>query len=399
MNEMNGSAPRWFARFASLAAALALAACGGGGSGGGGGGAGGTVPTGTLQMSMTDAPSCYQSVVVNVAKVRVHMSDDANTGDNNGEWQDIVPAGAPVSIDLLNLTNGQLAALGSSTVPAGRYRQLRLVLAPTGNTVTPIGGTAQPLKTPSGQQSGLKIKVNFDVAANQVNDVLLDFDACKSVVLTGSGTYLLKPVVRLSEKPNTGIQGFLTTTMTLGSTTVSAQQNGSVVRSTMPDGSGKFVLAYLPTGTYTVVITSEARATRVIDSVPVGTSTVSLNTGTSTIVLNSSPMSTITGTVTASTAAGTATISDEALVSAMQTVSSRLIEVTSTRVDDAGKYGLRVPTGAPELVPFLAPTLNTVTADTAAAGKYTVKVSGEGLATKTAPADVTSGPAVVNFSY
>ena len=60
---------RWFARVGSLAAALALVACGGGGGGG-------TVQTGTLQMSMTDAPSCYQSVIVKVSKVRVHMSDD-----------------------------------------------------------------------------------------------------------------------------------------------------------------------------------------------------------------------------------------------------------------------------------------------------------------------------------
>jgi Domain of unknown function (DUF4382)/Carboxypeptidase regulatory-like domain len=398
MKRMNGSVVRWMARFGSLAAALALAACGGGGGGGAAGG--GSVATGTLQMAMTDAPSCYQSVVVNVAKVRVHMSDDTATGDNDKEWQDIVPAGAPVAIDLLNLTNGQLAALGRTTVPAGKYHQVRLVLANTGNTVTPIGGTPQPLKTPSGQESGLKLKVNFDVAANQVNDVLLDFDACKSVVQTGSGAFILKPVVRLSAKPNAGIQGFLTTTLTLGSTTVSAQQNGNVVRSTVPDSSGKFTLAYLPTGTYTVVITSDGRATRVIDSVPVGTSTVSLNTGTSTIVLSASPMSTITGTVTASTQKLTKAISDDALVAAMQTVSSRLVEVTKTRVDDdTGKYGLRVPTAAPELVPFLAPTLNTVTADTAAAGKYTVKVSGEDLATKTAPADVSSGPAVVNFTY
>jgi hypothetical protein len=435
MNKMNGSALRWFARVASVAAALALAACGGGGSdgsvagigvggsGGGGGSTGGSVATGTLQMSITDAPACYQSVVVNVAKVRVHMSDDSNTGDNDGGWQDIVPPNAPVRIDLLNLTNGQINPLGTSVVPAGKFHQVRLVLAATGNTVTPVGGTPQPLKTPSGQQSGLKIKADFDVLPNALNDILLDVDACKSIVLTGSGTYILKPVVRVSTKPSGTIQGFVTTTVALGTTTatlnsiaVSAQQNGTVIRSTIPDASGRFILSYLHLGTYTVVITGDGvqsggvldttkgAATRVVDNVPVGASTVNLNTSTSTFVLSSSAMNTVTGTVTLSTPIGTTTVSDDTLVSAMQTVKSRLVQVNSARLDeDTGKYALHLPVGAPELQlfslqPVPQPLLASIT-DPAAAGVYTIRVSGENLATKEAPANITGGPAVVNFSY
>jgi hypothetical protein len=437
MNKMNGSALRWFARVGSVAAALALAACGGGGGGGGdvvvaggsggspggGGSTGGSVATGTLQMSMTDAPACYQSVVVNVAKVRVHMSDDGNTGDNDNGWQEIVPPNAPVRIDLLNLTNGQINPLGSATVPAGKFRQIRLVLAATGNTVTPVGGTPQALKTPSGQQSGLKIKADFDVLANTVNDILLDVDACKSIVQTGNGNFLLKPVVRVSTKPSGTIQGFVTTTVALGTTTatlnsiaVSAQQNGTVIRSTIPDTSGRFILSYLPLGTYTVVITGDGvhsggvldttkgAATRVVDNVPVGATTVNLNTSTSTFVLSSSAMSTVTGTVTAITPVAAAAISDDVLVSAMQTVKSRLVQVNSVRVDDdTGKYALHLPVGAPELQlfslqPVPQPLLASIT-DPAAAGVYTIRSSGENLATKEAPANITGGPAIVNFSY
>jgi hypothetical protein len=360
-------------------------------------------------MSMTDAPACYEHVIVNVAKVRVHMSGDTNVGDGDGEWRDIVPPNAPVQIDLVNLTNGKLADLGTATVPAGTFHQLRLVLAGSGNTVTPIGETAQPLKTPSGQQSGLKIKADFDVLANQVNNVLMDFDACKSIVQTGSGMFILKPVVRLSAIPTGSIQGFVTSTVTLGTATatlgsinVSAQQNGTVVRSTIPDNTGKFTLAFLPSGTYTVVITgdgaSTGAATRVIGSIPVVTSTVNLNTSTSTLVLSSSAMRTVTGTISPSTTVTTTTISDNAMVQALQTVSSRLVEVNATRPDDFQKYSLRLPVAAPEFQLFTVP-LPAATADAAAAGKYTIRVSGPGLATKESPADVTSGPAVVNFSY
>lgn len=413
MKDKSGSIWRWFARVGGLASALALAACGGGGGGGG-------TPTGTLQMSMTDAPACYDHVIVNVAKVRVHMSGDTNIGDGDAEWREIIPPNAPVQIDLVNLTNGQLADLGTATVPAGTFHQLRLVLADSGNTVTPIGGTAQPLQTPSGQQSGLKIKADFSVLANQTNNVLMDFDACKSIVLTGSGTYILKPVVRLSAMPTGNIQGFVssavtqgTATATLSSINVSAQQNGTVVRSTIPDSTGKFTLAFLPSGTYTVVITgdgvstggvpdfSKGAATRVVDSVPVATSTVNLNT--STIVLSSSAMNTVTGTVTASTGngrnAGTTTVSN-ALVSALQTVSSRLIEVNSVLVDDTtARYTMRLPAAAPQFQAYATPVLPPITTDATAAGKYTLRASGDGVAPKTAPADVSSGPAVVNFSF
>lgn len=414
MQTTTGSLSRWIARGFGVAAVLGLAACGGGGGGGGG-----SVPQGTLKLSMTDAPACYEHVWVNVAKVRVHTSGDANTPDGDGEWRDIVPPNAPVKVDLVNLTNGQLQELGSTTVPAGSYQQIRLVLADTGNSVTPIGGTPQDLKTPSGQQSGLKIKADFTVLADQVNDFLMDFDACKSIVLTGNGKYILKPVVRLSAKPAGAIQGFVSasvptstsTTATLSAISVSAQQNGTVVRSTIPDGSGKFVLAYLPTGTYTVVITGDGHvsgntvdttkgaATRVVDSVPVGTSTVSLNTSTSTIVLSSSAMSTVTGTITASTAVGTTTISDNATVAAMQTVNTRLVEVSSTRPDDAQKYTLHLPLAAPEFQLFSTAGLPLATLDGANAGKYTVKVSGPGLTTKQTATDLSTGAKVVNFAY
>jgi hypothetical protein len=396
--KLHGNASRWMAVVSSVGAALALAACGGGGGSGG-------VPQGTLQLSLTDAPACYQSVLVTVEKVRVHM--DGSSGDTDGGWKEIVPAGGPVQVDLLKLTNGQVADLGGTQVDAGTYRQLRLVLAentpanPLRNAVQPVGGSLQPLKTPSGQQSGLKIKSEFAVEAGQVQDMVLDFDACKSIVATGSGQYLLKPVVRLSAKVGSGIQGYVATTMTLGSTTVSAQQSGSVVRSTVPDASGKFTLAYLPAGSYTVVITSDGRATGVVDSVSVGTSTVALNGTATAIVLPTSVMNTVTGTVTASTVSGstTATVAvDDALVSALQTLGTTLVEVTSVKADDLGKYSMRLPMAAPVKAPYAAAGL-TFTPDAAAAGKYTVKVTAEGRSAQQKTVDVSGGSATADFQY
>jgi hypothetical protein len=201
-------------------------------------------------------------------------------------------------------------------------------------------------------------------------------------------------------------------TATLGSINVSAQQNGTVVRSTIPDASGKFVLSYLPTGTYTVVITgdgvaggstvdtTQGAATRVVDSVPVGTSTVSINTSTSTIALSPSTMGTVSGTISAATTAGATAISDNAMVAARQTVGTRLVEVSSTRPDDAQKYTLRLPLAASELQLFSASSgLAAPSTQSSNAGKYTIRVTGSGLATKESDADIGSGSATVNFAY
>lgn len=152
----------------ALVGALWLVGCGGGGGGddafGGGTSSGSGV--GTLRLSITDAPACYEQVNVTVERVRVHRSTTA--GDADGGWQELVLVPAR-RIDLTRLTNGRLEDLGTIRLPAGRYSQLRLMLAanstadPLANSVVPVGGGEVPLKTPSAQQSGLKLKVDVDV--------------------------------------------------------------------------------------------------------------------------------------------------------------------------------------------------------------------------------------------
>ena len=103
------------------------------------------------------------------------------------------------------------------------------------------------LTTPSAQQSGLKLNVNLAVASNQLADFVLDFNACKSVVVAGnSGKHLLKPVMAVFPRVSTGmaVDGYVGNWT--ARTAVSLQLNGAVVRSTVPDANGYFVLPYLP---------------------------------------------------------------------------------------------------------------------------------------------------------
>lgn len=394
---------RWVATAGSAAV---LAACGGGGGGGG---------DGTLRVSLTDAPSCgFDHVFVTVEKVRVHQSGGASDAD--GGWTDINVTPAR-RIDLLSLTNGALEELGTTPLAAGSYSQIRLVLANnttvgTGtatiaNAVQPTGGAVIPLSTPSGQQSGLKLQAHFDVAAGQMADVVLDFDACKSVVKAGnSGQYILKPVISVVPRILAGVQGFVTTTLSLSSTTVAAQQNGVTIRSTTPDSTGKFSIPFLPAGTYTLVITSDGHATGVITGVTVGTTTTVINGTSTSIVTPTSPMANVTGTVSVTSVSGSSTVSTaltDATVRALQPLTGGpTIELGHQPVDSVlGTYSFRLPSAAPRKAPFVsAGTALSFTDDAAAAGKYNIEATAPGRTPQTKPATITGTTgAAVDFSY
>jgi len=134
----------------------------------------------TVRISMTDAPGDYDAVNVVVREVRVHAAGDGE----DGGWI-TVRAAADTTIDLLSLTNGGFVTLGSELVPAGTYDQLRLVLG-SGSTIV-VDGVESPLKVPSGEQSGIKVKGRFTVPAGGSVDVGLDFDAAHSIHQTGNG--------------------------------------------------------------------------------------------------------------------------------------------------------------------------------------------------------------------
>jgi hypothetical protein len=66
------------------------------------------------------------------------------------------------------------------------------------------------LTTPSAQQSGLKINIHQDINEGVLYKMLLDFDAARSIVETGNGKYMLKPVIRATLQAQGGsIRGYV----------------------------------------------------------------------------------------------------------------------------------------------------------------------------------------------
>ncbi len=400
---------------AAMSVAGLLTACGGGGgsgdvgaplgsSGGTGGG------NGTLAVAMTDAPGCgYDHVYVTVAKVRVHQS--ATAGDSDAGWSEITLSPAR-KIDLLNLTNGVIENLGETSLAAGHYTQMRLVLAP--NTSTTFANSAFvtgmtpefALDTPSSATTGIKINNEFDVSAGQRTDLVLDFDACKSVVQAGnSGKYLLKPVVTAIPTVSNGITGVVDPLAAGSHVMITAQQNGNVIRATVPNPTtGAFTLARLAPGNYDVVVTADDRATTVIGAVPVAsaTSMTSLSTTAAPLPLKlaTKPSASISGSVSAAPAA------DTALVSAKQTYGlGPTVTVKYQSVDVAThSYTLTALSSVDAQVAAYSPSLplifTTPLATAPGTGKYAVSASSAGYATQTIPSvDLsTSVNATANFT-
>ena len=95
--------------------------------------------------------------------------------------------------NLLKLQNGVDTLLASGTVQTGTLKEIRLILG-TNNTVV-VGGTSFPLTIPSGEESGLKIKVGKNVSAG-LDSLVVDFDAALSIK-SEPGGYKLRPVLRI----------------------------------------------------------------------------------------------------------------------------------------------------------------------------------------------------------
>ncbi|MBP6181860.1 DUF4382 domain-containing protein [Flavobacterium sp.] len=213
---------------------------------------------------MTDAPASYDEVNVDIQGVEI-------TGD----------AGQTVTLNtnegiynLLDFANGVNTLIATDSLEISKVEQIRLILG-TNNTVV-VNNVSYPLSTPSADQSGLKLQVHQTLEKGILYTVLLDFDANKSIVSTGNGTYKLKPVIRTIETAISGsIKGTITPAGSLAVVTaVDALTNLSY--STNVNTSGEFLIMGLPSGTYNVTITP------VLPLLPVIKSTIVVTTGNTT---------------------------------------------------------------------------------------------------------------------
>ncbi|HXD77804.1 MAG TPA: DUF4382 domain-containing protein [Puia sp.] len=148
-----------------------------------------------FEVLLTDDPSTYDAVNIDIQQVEILASADSSAADSGaGSGWRTVPLFRPGVYNLLDFRNGMDTVLGAVDIPAGTIAQIRLILGDS-NTVV-VGGESYPMKTPSAQQSGLKLHLDATLAGGIVYKLWIDFDAARSIVQTGNGKFLLKPVIR-----------------------------------------------------------------------------------------------------------------------------------------------------------------------------------------------------------
>lgn len=160
-----------------------------------------------VSLYVIDAPLDLAGVhAVNVTVSEVVLYP-AETGDVDAGGVEMT--GGPIgmsgdlTLNLLDFRNGQVAFVGSQTVPAGSYARLRLQVVSAelvrdddGDSATP--DITEPIVVPSGK---VDVPVAFQLTAGENLAITIDFDAQASVqVNTTSGTnsYLLRPVINVA---------------------------------------------------------------------------------------------------------------------------------------------------------------------------------------------------------
>lgn len=192
------------------------------------------------EVRMTDAPGNFTEVNIHILKVSVHNDIDG--------WIDLnTNAGI---YNLLEFANGVDTVIAKQSIPSGKVSQIRFLLGDSNSVV--VDGATHQLQVPSASSSGYKLLVNQDLYRGLSYSVLVDFDAAKSIVLTGNGSYKLKPVLKVvAEGVDGAIKGDLDPNAVYANIYAI---KGMDTTGAVPNSDGNFLINALDTGIYDVYI-------------------------------------------------------------------------------------------------------------------------------------------------
>lgn len=235
----------------------------------------GTENTARVQLKLIDAPGDYLEVNVNIIDVQYNSSEDEEGWRSFESFE-------PVIVDLTELVADNDLLLTDEIINSGMLKQIRLVLGNEENSLVIDQGDKEPgvpieLKTPSAQQSGLKLKLNEVLVSGFSYTFILDWDVQKSVIEAGgSGMYNLKPVIRVNTLVNSGsIKGKVIGKLTSEDLVATPLENISVLffdedelttslGSTFTNEFGDFTIQGLGAGNYVVKINEDLTYTEYV---------------------------------------------------------------------------------------------------------------------------------------
>ncbi len=199
-----------------------------------------------LSLRLTDSPGDYEEVLIDVQEVKVNFQVE---GEEETSWITLDGV-VPNVYNLLELTNGVDVLLTEEELPIGTISQIRLVLGD--NNQVKVDGQYYDIKTPSAQQSGLKLNVHADLEAGLTYRMWIDFDAGRSIVEKGNGDYALKPVIRTFTEATSGaIKGVVSPIQTRAYIHA-ISENLDTVSTYADQETGAFLIRALDQGEYKV---------------------------------------------------------------------------------------------------------------------------------------------------
>lgn len=339
---------------------MGLTACGGGGTSNNGG-------TGTLSLSLTDATTDkYKAIYITIDDIQIHLGGNENSANN---WTSIEMPESPMTLDLLQLVNGLREDLGSVDLPAGRYTQLRMILGRTPDDSLNLVSRSHPyanytidqsdrvqiheLKIPSAFNTGLKIVNGFTIGAGETTELVLDFDACRSVVEAGSsGNRMLNPTIKVAEIQeysiiqgivydaggtieDGGVEGALVSLQIYDGNAADLKDRVVVETSTITDEFGYYTIFAKP-GDYQMVVYKSGKHPENIEISAFSGLAPDKN-----FPLADANAETVSGNV----AIDGATDEQYATLSFRRAIDTEEIEIASVNIVNGATYSLRLPAG------------------------------------------------------
>lgn len=230
---------------------------------------------GRITLTLTDAPTDAD----NIKEVNISINRIEVLMEGNQAWQAIKSFEDPITINLLEYTQGEYYDLTEQYLTPGKYKGLRLQLnianVDNGLTVFPqsnlvfSNGTQETLFVEDGEDNYVEVMREFEIVTNQTTFLTLDFDARKSVILV-TGEYKLRPSMRVVDTPTAGgIDGQFRDFADYTKVVVYAYENGTfnagetggeqpfnkAISSARVENNrgGSYAISFLPAGTYDLV--------------------------------------------------------------------------------------------------------------------------------------------------
>ena len=149
----------------------------------------------------TNSDEQYLEVNISISKIEGHIAGDEEEGEDEVYWEDfeLTEWLEDEPVNLLELTDVS-ELLTSEQLEANKYTQLRIFLKEKASLIIEGEEDSIPLKIPSSAQTGINLIHPFEIKADMTTVLTINFEAENSIMKTGNGEYIMKPVIGLSSE-------------------------------------------------------------------------------------------------------------------------------------------------------------------------------------------------------